>query len=678
MRMLRLRSQTIQHMDSQEKIPAFGESATAAALAKRPSITGLIDLDVEQDPSWRPLFVNDVEGEVPDVGEGSGAVEQEPSKNKGKEKSHLYADGLSGANVQAPPILGDNLPEGLPCAYQIIAGRDARKCPQYDYSNLYNGLPVPELWNDKGDTLVYLCPKNKTTPQGPSFLVDSLTLQSTSDYWGTAFSPVWQGGFEIDKSTYPTANFALFFAADRPDGRNEETDPLALLRHYVTMRNVFACMFDSFCVGLIEEDSPLLSDLVDRMLMYFDGSEDSLGVRLSGFIRKSGLWDVSNDPIKAVDLLHLAATYEMKDLYLEAFAHSVGMWPQVLDSKAHEVLPDPIIALLASHHKKLADTIGVFSQIMKGFSLKELWAFSSPATKLPSAVRKGYESMRTFLYKYYTSLFQEWPPKDLTTRPVLLGIYSDFCALYRLLVDRQYTSAEACACYASLVKYVQALHYIDRTICNRDISIPYGIPILPGYFAQAINESASIRRPEIYRVDMEEKLKPEELDRVFENMYSAPHIQNSESETAKSITTAFIEFEKSLMRGKTVKGVAETRKGIWLWIYAILDIMAELSVETGVVFKDDVEYLLCADTTDVFDWDGKRGKEDIQQSAGSGDTAVDRRDLEGNNAQPGAQPPPVVRSSTTTRPRVTRAEMSYPWALAKTPGWCIGARERGG
>ncbi|KAF3181838.1 hypothetical protein TWF225_006863 [Orbilia oligospora] len=676
-----------------EDIPVFSQSSRISALGNRTSIAGLVDLDQEHKPGWQPLFGSNVEDEVPDVDEGPSAFEPEVPKNKGKGKSRLYTDESLENNIQNSIESINKLPEGLPHAYQIIAGRDARKCPQYNCSNLYNGFPVGELWNDKGDTLVYLCPKNMTTPHGPSFLVDSIILQSTSDYWVTTFSPVWQGGFEIDKLTYPTAKFALFFAADRPDGRNEETDPLTLLRHYITIRNVFACIFDSFCVGLIEEDSPLLSDLVDRMLMYFDGSEDSLGEKLSEFIKKSGLWDVSNDPVKAVDLLHLAATYEMEDLYLEAFAHSVGMWPQVLASKAHEALPEPVITILTSRHKRLTNKIDVFSQNMKGFHFKELWTVNSPATKLPSTVRKGYESMRTFLYKYYTTAgFPKWPPKDLTTRPVVLSIYSDFCALYQLLVDRQYTSSGACACYPSLINYVLALYHIDQAVCKRDVSMPYGIPILPGYFAQTLTEGDQLRRPEAYRVDMEQKLKPEELDSVLEKMYNENQIANAQSESAESITTAFIAFEKSMMKGKTYKGIAEMRKGFWLLVYGALNVMAELSVEVDVVFKDEVDYLLCADTKGVFNWAGKRVKQDSHQNADLDDPDFDRWSLASHpGTQPDAQSPPAAAGSSATAaaPQTgapgagtkvrgkNRAEMSYPWVLAETPGWAIGTRQRG-
>ncbi|KAK6342149.1 hypothetical protein TWF730_001628 [Orbilia blumenaviensis] len=671
-----------------EGLPAFDESLRTAALAKRASISGLIDLEGQQQTGWQPLFKNDVEDEVPDVGEGSSAIEQKIPSYKGKEKAPLFAD--TGAAPLAESA--DMLPEGLPHAYQIVAGRDARKCPRYNCSDLYNGLPVRELWNNSGDTLIYLCPKNMKTPHGPSFQVDSHTLQSTSDYWVTAFSPVWQNGFEIDKSAYPTAKFALFFAADRPDGRNEETDPLVLLRHYITMRNVFACIFDSFCVGLIEEDSSLLSDLVDRMLMYFDGTEDSLGEKLSQFIQRSGLWDVSNDPIKAVDLLHLAATYDMEELYLEAFAHTVGMWPQIVESKAHEVLSESIITLLVSRHGRLVNKLDTFSRIIKNFHFKELWTINSPASKLPGPVRKGYESMRTFLYKYYTTAgFSKWPPRDLATRSVFFRIYSDFCVLYELLVDKQYTTTNACACYPSLIHYIQGLYHIDQVICKRKSSMPYGIPILPGYFVQTVAETAFLRRPEVFQVNMEKKLDLRELDTLLERLYNDDGIRSMKSETGERIMTAFMGFEKSLMKGKTYKDVAETRKGIWFLVYGMLSVMAELSVETKVVFKDEVEYLLCADTGGVFNRDGKRRRVHDQQDAGSEDEDIDRWSMASlPGTQPDTQYPPVAGSSTitptpaagvpedgTSARKITRAEMSYPWTVAQKPGWAAGTRQQG-
>ncbi|KAK6502597.1 hypothetical protein TWF506_003177 [Arthrobotrys conoides] len=614
-----------------EEAPTFGESSRTSALENRASIAGLVDFHRQQKPDWRPLFSSDVEDEVPDVDEGPSAIEQEVPKNKGKEKSRIYMDGTAETEAQEPTEFGDKLPEGLPHAYQIISGKDASKCPPYDCSNLYNGLPVQELWDDKGDTLVYLCHKNTTTPHGPNFLVDSMTLQSTSDYWVTALSPVWQGGFEIDKSTYPTAKYVLFFAADRPDGRNEETDPLALLTHYVTIRNVFACIFDSFCVGLIEEDSPLLSDLVDRMLMYFDGSEGSLSDRLSEFIKKSGLWDVRNDPIKAVELLHLAATYEMKDLYVEAFIHCVGMWPHVIESGAHEVLPEPAVALLIASRERLVGDVKIFSRIMKGFHIKELWTIGSSASKLPSTVRRGYESMRTFLYKYYTTAgFPKWPPPDLVARPVVQRIYSDFYALYLLLADRRLARTEAYTRYPSLIHYVLALSGIELIVDHHGTAMEHGIPILPGYFAQRYTQGDQLHQQETFYVDMEQKPKPEELNDALDKMYNHNVIRNAESETAENIITAFMAFEKSMMKGKTYRGIAEMREGIWFLVYGMVAIMRELSVESGAVFKDDVDYLLCARTGGTFYWEDK-GR-NLQQSSDQNAVAdcVDSDDLEFN------------------------------------------------
>lgn len=279
---------------------------------------GLLGLDRAEQPGWNPLFDDD------DIHAAADVEDEGVTSNGKKEKGKAKATNPEASEESLVDPTFEDL-KSFPKAYKVISGRHSSQCPDYNYASLFRGKRVHELWDEAGDTLVYLCPKNSTTPRGPSFFVKSQVLQAISDYWIVAFSAVWQGGFDIDNDTYPHAKYALFFAADRPDGKNEETDGLVLLRHYITIRNVFACIFDSYCVGLVEDDSSLLSDLVDRMLMYFEGAEAGLGTKLSEFIIKSGLWDVTNDPIKAVDLLHLADRYEMREIYTEAFAHCVGM-----------------------------------------------------------------------------------------------------------------------------------------------------------------------------------------------------------------------------------------------------------------------------------------------------------------------------------------------------------------
>ncbi|KAK6542434.1 hypothetical protein TWF694_006390 [Orbilia ellipsospora] len=649
----------------------------------------LIDSEQHERTGRRPLFGADIKTEVPDV-QGSSS-EGDALDPKGKGKAPVYLIGgasstsLSNAAETHPEIL-----EGLPKAYQIISGKDAKKCPNYNYASLYNGRPVRELWFPRGDTLIYLCSKNSSTPRGPSFLVFSEDLESTSEYWVVAFSPVWQSGFEIDKDAYPQAKYALFFAPDRPDGKNEETDPLALLRHYVTMRNVFACICDSYCVGLIEDDSPLLSDLIDRMLMYFDGEADNLASKLSEFIVRSGLWDVSNDPLKAVDLLNLASTYQIEPLYNEAFVHCVGMWPQITAANAHDVLSDPIIDLLDARHAEIDQKLRILSTNLKGFHFKELWATKSPTSRLPMGVRRGYEHMRNFLKNYYiysNTGFSKWPPKNLNTRPVLLKVYADFCALYRLLVDKQYTTARACQCYHSLFHYVRALNLIDTSIAKHGKSMPYGIPNLPGYVNSELTIfSTSVQHREeefVPGTDMSQRVNEKILETMLPRLYNNPGTHTMEHEGwSEEITSAFMGFEKHLMKGKALGAIVEMRLGIWLLIYGVLSAMAELTVETGAEFKDEVEYLLCCDTRGIFEWEGKRVRtaatEEEEAEAEAED--VDRwsiASLEGTSGNANGNTEERTVLGKTVKKKAAKAvtfedlgkegawaEMSYPWSFA--------------
>ncbi|KAF3930034.1 hypothetical protein ABW19_dt0201984 [Dactylella cylindrospora] len=680
-----------------EALPSFTDlhqPRDAAGKGKRGNLSNLLDLDGSKQPEWKPLFGDD-SVDVPDAQEASGSgaadwfIEVPAAQSKAKDKTTAGKSGSVESFQSATESLSET-PGELPRAYQVIAGKTANQCPHYNYASLFNGRKVRELWDSNGDTLIYLCPKNSTTSRGPSFLVSSLTLQGISDYWVAAFSPVWQGGFDIDKETYPTAKYALFFAADRPDGKHEETDPVVLLRHYVTMRNVFACIFDSYCVGLIEDESTLLSDLVDRMLMYFEGAEDNLGQKLSEFIIKSGLWDVSNDPIKAVDLLHLAHTYEMKELYEESFAHCVGMWPQITSANAHEVLASSVTSRISDRHVTMSSQVAVITTNLQKFHFKPIWSVKSPVSKLPTTVRQSFELMRTFLFKYYSNVTSStWPPKNISTRPIFTRIYSDFCALYSLMVDKQYTSTAAATAYSSLIPFVKSLYFIDnsRACGGCGSHMPYGIPLLPGFFTQILRrQDPTVRKPEFYQWAQTHKLSDAELEALTGKMYNefpGEGIAGDAMEAGKDILKAFIGFEKSLLKGKTVKTVIETRKGIWLMVYAVLSVMADISVEDNVVFKEGVEYFISVDLKGICTWEEGRERRDAEaarRAAEEDGEEVDRwsiASLEGTTepdanagreagAAPGGEP---ASAAEARRMGKKRCERSFPWIVVQGPEW---------
>jgi hypothetical protein len=72
-----------------------------------------------------------------------------------------------------------------------------------------------------------------------------------------------------------------------------------------------------------------LRDLADRWQIYITSdaaNHDAVNKDLIDFIRRSGLDDVRNEPMKAMELLKVAERFRLPGLRTEAFVHCAGMW----------------------------------------------------------------------------------------------------------------------------------------------------------------------------------------------------------------------------------------------------------------------------------------------------------------------------------------------------------------
>ncbi|KAK6353595.1 hypothetical protein TWF696_005558 [Orbilia brochopaga] len=517
--------------------------------------------------------------------------------------------------------------KGLPKAYKIRSGQDLETCPPYNYYNLYNGHTVEELWDSKGDTLVYLSAKGDKDPT-PSFCVQSSTLLGISGYWLAALSrDSWQAGFKIDRDKYPAASLALFFAPGEPTrpGRNKEPNALDLLRHYVTIRNVFACIFGVSCVDLHEDDSayPLFSDFVDRIFMYCHGAgaDSKFSETLSAFLEQSGLCDVRNDPVKAVALLRLADAFELKTFYHEAFSHCVGMWPQV--RKCEENLSKPLARLVDDRYKCLMAKVDDVVIAIKAFQFKAFWKIKPPFFRdQPRDILQGCNEMGSFLSKYYSqTMSRRWPPKTIASRTVLGKVYADAIALYLLLADTRtarYSTTLGPATDSGLTRYEHLLYGFDRTVSKRGNYLTYGLPIFPDFSRQNNPVPALLLVPQpqpppsglgIPNDYADRVLNEDQLNQILSKLYNDDGMRGmdggDDGNSSEAIRTAFMGFEKDLMKrkAKTPRGIADFRKGIWMMVYFLISMMEEVCVDEAVLFRDGVEYFLSADTKGICLWE---------------------------------------------------------------------------
>lgn len=85
------------------------------------------------------------------------------------------------------------------------------------------------------------------------------------------------------------------------------------------------CSLGSAIIGLLHsmhEFRSGVNDNVADMMDYFD---------------EEGYLDMANQPNHALAMLHLAEFFQMRELYIRAFAHCVGMSKYLLDSPGFEV-----------------------------------------------------------------------------------------------------------------------------------------------------------------------------------------------------------------------------------------------------------------------------------------------------------------------------------------------------
>lgn len=213
--------------------------------------------------------------------------------------------------------------------------------------------------------------------------------------------------------------------------------------------------------------------------------------------------------------------------------------------------------------------------------------------------------MRQFVLSYYKANFGSWPPKARSkknpftesglNRQVLKILYSDFCALYDLLVDRESLttrvidqSAEEIANHSN-----PNLSAMRKVLGEFDMSSPPVLPPIP-FDLPKLPDMTSVKE-NYYELPHKEQAK---LDRNLQE-YQILLILNKayDFETFKlqiPFLEQFKEFEYKEAKGKTAADMADQRLGYWLFLYVVIQSLPMLVVDApGLQFTEGVEYFLC-------------------------------------------------------------------------------------
>lgn len=236
------------------------------------------------------------------------------------------------------------------------------------------------------------------------------------------------------------------------------------LETLVAARNLFALLTSQPLVG-IESRRTVFEALlqVSVLLRKFgfanhDGSTygDEVDRSFGCCMEQLTLADVRHSREKTVEALVLGEQMRSWSLYNEGFCHGVGKYDDLreLKSPLYGDISTNTRTRLERAHLALANRQAYVRQRLEAFEFPSLFAGVASSTSMDEYKtirfkewRNNFGKMRNFVLNYYKDLFGSWPPKARSkrnhfscsglNRQCLKILYSDVCALYDLLVDRE-------------------------------------------------------------------------------------------------------------------------------------------------------------------------------------------------------------------------------------------------
>lgn len=348
-----------------------------------------------------------------------------------------------------------------------VAGLD-QKIP-YDLDKLARGDQVPELWNEEGDTLVYLFPQN--VGRSPSFKVHSsifaqsasLTClargkdprmqsleqhvrnvsigstglqpispllsdkEDTAEYGngglGTRVSYIEDGGADVQELHL---YLPIPLNSDVTDQHSklspEDIDTLLLFR------NLFAFLMGQSLVATPRSPS-LFSIFMDvsTLLARFgfsnlDGTDfgEAASSSFGNYCDELHLADSRRSREKTIEAIVLGERLRFYPLYLEGFVHAVGKLDEIkqIQSPKYSLIHSITKSRLERGFIDLNNRLRVLYSKLEDFDFPSMWSgIANSTTSAESKVvrfkawKAAFLEFRKFTLHFYRQKYGSWPPK---------------------------------------------------------------------------------------------------------------------------------------------------------------------------------------------------------------------------------------------------------------------------
>ncbi|KFY24420.1 hypothetical protein V493_05241, partial [Pseudogymnoascus sp. VKM F-4281 (FW-2241)] len=370
----------------------------------------------------------------------------------------------------------------------------------------WDGLSMdPEMWYPDGNCLVHLYARDSTASStwGPAFLIpleflvglDCIPLLERFLAGSTGPNlPSSNRDFVKGRSSkeYTSGRYDLYI----PPPPTAEGEQKLLCR--TATRNFFAWICGKPLVG--ESLGQALVGLLNSMSEYrglnVDNVEDILD-----YMEEGGYADFGGSPVHTLATLHFAEHFQFEHLYIDAFAHAVGMHEEIIQSPEYKCISPTTRSILDRAHLELQERLESTSVSLSTFLADEL---SQTHLGLTAASRTHLDRFRDFLTTYWISALGSYPPpphgSSGFSNQVLLRMRTEFKDLYAYLVDESFTASDCSPAAAQGgVCVLQSVQAFDARLGYESFLHP--LPLLPSSDTSRplISRTHSLRSPTLAR-----------------------------------------------------------------------------------------------------------------------------------------------------------------------------------
>ncbi|KAI1376741.1 hypothetical protein F4677DRAFT_445063 [Hypoxylon crocopeplum] len=469
-------------------------------------------------------------------------------------------------------------------------------------SNAWDNLKRDtELWHRDGNCYIHLYGQGQSR-RGPAFKVPFSKLLEANCYplidrFMARNVRSLTGCVQTDNNDPARQSRIELFIPTPP-----RSDKKQAYKYHLATRNFLAFVFRRSVVG--ENLGAALITLMHSMHEFRTHDVDNVQDMMS-YLDEEGYLNLRHHPTHALAILRLAETFQLRDLFINAFAHCCGMSDRLLAAPEYQFVSPGTRKLIRCARVEMNLRLGQSASMLGTFLQHEL---SEAHLGLYSGAQAHIKRFRTLLHDFYTAKFGSYPPPSVDPRTTIFPadvfrtMRTDFEALFQYLVDETFDTTQSSPFLAQGgICTWQSVQSFDMRHEFKTLYHP--LPLLPRVPQENTRGITWLGK------------KIRSNQRLRENTHAAlMKATNQREDVLKSgLVRVYRQFEEDLVYSPTKAdklenlGPMDSRKVRWVLIYGIYQALRQATeIPPEVRDTAGVPYHLCISTADLPPWDQEK------------------------------------------------------------------------